>query len=92
LAAPPVETLHGPVEAAPEVEGAEEAAVSDVPMEAEPDVTVPSDEVAPAPSVPLLSVDEAKAKLGPAILERLDHKFKGKVSGVRQPDARDHLF
>jgi len=46
----------------------------------------------PAANAPLLTVDEAKAKLGPEILDKLDRKFKGKVAGVRQPDTRDLLF
>ncbi len=41
---------------------------------------------------PLLSLEEASRKVGPEVLEVLDKRFKGKLTGVRHPDERDHLF
>lgn len=41
---------------------------------------------------PLLSVEEAAAKLSPGILEILAEKFKGSLTQVRHKDAQDKIF
>lgn len=44
-----------------------------------------------ARSGPLITVEQAKAKLGPAILDVLDRKFKGSLTEVRHTDELDLL-
>jgi len=41
---------------------------------------------------PLISVQEALAKLSPNILEVLSEKFKGSLTEVRHKDERDQIF
>ena len=41
---------------------------------------------------PLISVQEALAKLSPNILEVLSKKFKGSLTEVRHKDERDQIF
>ncbi len=41
---------------------------------------------------PLISVDEARNKIGSEVLSVLDEKFKGSLTEVRHPDERDHFF
>ena len=41
---------------------------------------------------PLISVQEAQAKLSPDILEVLFEKFKGSITEVRYKDERDQIF
>jgi hypothetical protein len=41
---------------------------------------------------PLLSLEEAQAKISPEILEVLAIKFKGSLTQVRHIDERDQMF
>ena len=41
---------------------------------------------------PLISVQEAQAKLSPNILKVLSEKFKGSLTEVRHKDERDQIF
>ncbi len=41
---------------------------------------------------PLLTVEEAEAKLSPGILEALAVKFKGSLTQVRHQDEQDKMF
>jgi hypothetical protein len=41
---------------------------------------------------PLLTIEEAQAKLSPEILEVLSKKFKGSLTQTRHLDARDQIF
>ena len=41
---------------------------------------------------PLISVQEAQAKLSPNILKVLSEKFKGSLTEVRHKDKRDQIF
>ena len=41
---------------------------------------------------PLISVQEAQAKLSPNILKVLSGKFKGSLTEVRHKDERDQIF
>ncbi|WPJ98044.1 hypothetical protein SH580_10055 [Coraliomargarita algicola] len=41
---------------------------------------------------PLLTVEEAEAKLSPGILEALATKFKGSLTQVRHIDEQDKMF
>jgi hypothetical protein len=41
---------------------------------------------------PLLTVEEAQAKLSPEILKVLAEKFKGSLTQVRHKDERDQIF
>ena len=41
---------------------------------------------------PLISVEDAQAKLSPNILEVLSEKFKGSLTQVRHKDERDQIF
>jgi len=41
---------------------------------------------------PLLTVEEAVAKLSPDILKVLAEKFKGSLTQVRHKDAQDQMF
>jgi hypothetical protein len=41
---------------------------------------------------PLISVEDAQAKLSPNILKVLAEKFKGSLTQVRHKDERDQIF
>ena len=41
---------------------------------------------------PLISVEDAQAKLSPNILKVLSEKFKGSLTQVRHKDERDQIF
>lgn len=41
---------------------------------------------------PLISLEEAQAKLSPEILKVLAEKFKGSLTQVRHRDERDQIF
>jgi len=41
---------------------------------------------------PLISVEDAQAKLSPNILKVLSRKFKGSLTEVRHKDERDQIF
>ena len=41
---------------------------------------------------PLLSLEQAQAKLSPEILKVLTEKFKGSLTQMRHPDERDQIF
>lgn len=41
---------------------------------------------------PLLTIEEAKAKIKPEILEALSKKFKGSLTQTRHLDERDQIF
>ncbi len=41
---------------------------------------------------PLLTIEEAQAKLSPEILKVLSEKFKGSLTQTRQIDERDQIF
>ena len=41
---------------------------------------------------PLISVEDARAKLSPNILEVLSGKFKGSLTEVRHKDEQDQIF
>ena len=41
---------------------------------------------------PLISVQDAQAKLSPNILKVLSKKFKGNLTEVRHKDERDQIF
>ena len=41
---------------------------------------------------PLISVEDARAKLSPNILKVLSEKFKGSLTEVRHKDERDQIF
>ncbi|MBL6919336.1 MAG: hypothetical protein ISR41_02415 [Puniceicoccaceae bacterium] len=41
---------------------------------------------------PLISVEDAQAKLSPNILKVLSGKFKGSLTEVRHKDERDQIF
>ena len=41
---------------------------------------------------PLISVQEAQAKLSPNILKVLTEKFKGSLTEARHKDERDQIF
>lgn len=41
---------------------------------------------------PLLTIEEAQAKLSPEILEVLSKKFKGSLTQTRHLDERDQIF
>ena len=41
---------------------------------------------------PLISVEDAQAKLSPNILEVLSEKFKGSLTQVRHKDERDQII
>lgn len=45
-----------------------------------------------AQAAPTLSVEAAKARLGPEILQALESKFNGSLTEVRSPDTKDQLF
>ena len=40
----------------------------------------------------LLSIDEAREKISPEILEVLNKKFKGSLTQTRHLDERDQIF
>ncbi len=41
---------------------------------------------------PLITLEVARAKIGEAILNVLDERFKGSLTEVRHPDPLDRLF
>jgi hypothetical protein len=47
---------------------------------------------APAPETPLITLEDARARIGTEVLTILDQKFKGNLTEVRHPDERDHFF
>lgn len=44
------------------------------------------------PDVPLMTMEEAKQRLGPKVLAALSDKFKGSLTDIRHSDENDILF
>lgn len=42
--------------------------------------------------LPMLTLEEATARIGPEVLKTLAAKFNGSLTGLRLPDGKDQLF